>query len=97
MRLLKMLEYVLLSYILHHFRLTERNFFEVRYHITPIPVMRLAAGDEVSSLNPANDPNSKKGVSGSRSKCTLSRAIHQHQNQKTELPRSNPLSLCLSS
>src|SRR5438477_12236759 len=44
------------------------------YHITPIPVMRLAEGDEVSSLYPANEPNSKNGVSGSNNKATRSRA-----------------------
>ena len=37
--------------------------------------MRLAEGEELSSLNPANDPNSKNGVSGSKRRCTRSRAI----------------------
>lgn len=36
--------------------------------------MRLADGDEVSSLYPANEPNSRKGVSGSNNNRTLSRA-----------------------
>ena len=44
------------------------------YHTTPIPVMRLAAGDEVSSLYPAKGPSSRNGVSGSMRRWTLSRA-----------------------
>ena len=60
-----------------HFTPLQLTFeFHGDYHTTPIPVIILAAGDEVSSLNPAKDPNSRKGVSGSRRRCTLSRAHH---------------------
>lgn len=42
--------------------------------MTPIPVIMLADGEELSSLYPANEPSSRNGVSGSSNNLTLLRA-----------------------
>lgn len=60
---------------IHFTPLCQNKLIEREYNITPMPVIRLAEGDEDSSLNPAKDPSSRNGVSGSRRRRTLSRAI----------------------